>query len=133
MKEQIDMTVYEKVVADYIQALDAGDIEAILLCFADGAVVNSPFLGIMPAHEFFPKVLESSTKSDITLYDILLSAQGQPRAIGYFNYDWTLRDGSKVVFDVADVFDFDHDGRISSMIILYDTHPIREQVGNKYG
>ena len=127
------MYVHEKIVADYLQALDAGDLVAILKCFASNAVVNSPFLGMMAATDFFPKVLESSAKSTITVYDILVSVQGQPRAIGYFNYDWTLKDGSNVVFDAADVFDFDENGRISSMIILYDTHPLRGEVGDKYG
>ena len=68
-----------------------------------------------------------------TVIDILASTQGQARAIGYFRYGWTLKDGTKVYFDAADVFDFNAEDEIVKMTILYDTHPLRELVGNKYG
>jgi ketosteroid isomerase-like protein len=126
------MKSYEQTVKEYMRALDSSDLDKILANFASNAMVRSPFLGKMSAKEFFPKVLESSIDSDITVFDILTSAEGTQRAVGYFNYDWTLKDGNKVTFDCADVFEFDADGRIVEMIILYDTYPIREQVGDKF-
>lgn len=126
------MKSYEQTIKEYMRALDSSNLEEILANFASNAMVRSPFLGKMSAKEFFPKVLESSIAADITVFDILTSADRKQRAVGYFNYDWTLKDGNKVTFDCADIFEFDADGRIAEMIILYDTYPIREQVGDKF-
>lgn len=54
------------------------------------------------------------------------------RATGYFIYDWGLKDGSAARFECVDVFEFDVAGLIERMIIVYDTHPIRSTVGDKY-
>ncbi|MBT5218020.1 MAG: SnoaL-like domain-containing protein [Woeseia sp.] len=126
------MKSYEQTIKEYMRALDSSNLEEILANFASNAMVRSPFLGKISAKEFFPKVLESSIAADITVFDILTSVDRKQRAVGYFNYDWTLKDGNKVTFDCADIFEFDADGRIAEMIILYDTYPIREQVGDKF-
>ena len=126
------MKSYEQTIKEYMRALDSSNLEEILANFASNAMVRSPFLGKISAKEFFPKVLESSIAADITVFDILTSVDRKQRAVGYFNYDWTLKDGNKVTFDCADIFEFDADGRIAEMIILYDTYPIREQAGDKF-
>jgi hypothetical protein len=126
------MKSYEQTIKEYMRALDSSNLEEILANFASNAMVQSPFLGKISAKDFFPKVLESSIAADITVFDILTSVDRKQRAVGYFNYDWTLKDGNKVTFDCADIFEFDTDGRIAEMIILYDTYPIREQVGDKF-
>lgn len=127
------MSSFQGSLQKYFKALDSGDLEGVLKVFAEDATVRSPFLGDLTAREFFPKVFAASSASDITLFDVLTSIQGHPRAIGYFRYDWTLKDGTRVHFDAADVFDFNAAGEIVRMTILYDTHPLRETVGNKYG
>ena len=126
------MSRFDQALEKYFAALDSGDLQGILEVFAEDARVHSPFLGELSAREFFPKVFAASSASDITVFDVLASVRGEPRAIGYFRYDWTLADGTKVHFDAADVFDFDADGKIVKMTILYDTHPLRETVGDKY-
>jgi hypothetical protein len=125
------MGTYSQIVALYLQALHESDFTTILSLFAKDATVHSPFLGKMKPETFFKKVLDSSAKSDIKVYDILESVKGERRAAGYFHYRWTLRDGTKADFDCADVFEFDGAGKIASLIILYDTYPIRERVGDK--
>ena len=118
----------------YLSALESGDVAKIVALFEPDGWVLSPFLGQMTAREFFPKVVEASSGAKLTVHDILVSAEDQPRAVGYFLYDWWLADGSKVSFEVADVFTFNPEtGKIISMVILYDTYPIREAVGDKYG
>jgi ketosteroid isomerase-like protein len=120
-------------VHDYLAALEAGDADRVLALFAADGWVLSPMLGRMSAREFFPKVVAASSATRLTVRDVLVSAEGHPRAVGYFLYEWWLRDGSKVAFECADVFNFDPStGRIESLIILYDTHPIRGLVGDKY-
>ena len=120
-------------VQEYLKVLEAGDIAGIISLFEPDGWVHSPFLGRMMAREFFPKVVEASSGSKLTVHDILISSEDQPRAVGYFLYDWWLRDGSKVSFECADVFTFNpKTGKILSLVILYDTYPIRETVGDKY-
>ncbi len=121
-------------VQEYLVALEAGDVERVVALFEPDGLVISPFLGRMTAREFFPKVVEVSSGTKLTVHDILTSAEGQPRAVGYFLYDWWLKDGSKVSFECADVFTFNPEtGKISSLVILYDTYPIREAAGDVYG
>lgn len=126
------MNDFEGSLQSYFHALDSGDLDGVLAVFAEDARVHSPFLGDLTARDFFPKVFAASSASDITLFDVLTSVRGQRRAIGYFRYDWTLQDGTRVQFDAADVFDFNAAGEIVRMTILYDTHPLRETVGDKY-
>jgi hypothetical protein len=55
------------------------------------------------------------------------------RAVAYYLYDWRLKDGSRVAFECADVFNFDLDtGHIASIVLVYDTHLVRDAVQNKY-
>jgi hypothetical protein len=55
------------------------------------------------------------------------------RAVAYYLYDWSLKDGSRVSFDCADVFNFDmNTGRIASVVLVYDTHLVRGVVDKKY-
>lgn len=126
------MTPYKDTVQAYFKALHNNDLETITALFAPDGMVSSPFLGELRAAEFFPKVFGASSATTITVFDILVSADGQPRAAGYFNYDWTLTNGTIIQFDAADVFDFAADGKIAKMTILYDTYPIRDTVGDKY-
>ena len=120
-------------IARYLALLEAGDVGGMTALFSDQAQVFSPFLGWMSPQPFFTQVVGASGQSRIETLDILVSAQGAPRAIGYFIYHWQLKDGSVVHFNCADVFDFDAQGRIARMTIVYDTHPVRAEVGNKYG
>jgi hypothetical protein len=120
-------------VRNYLSALEAGDAEKAASLFVADGWVQSPFLGRLPVREFVRKVTSSSTSSTLTVHDVLVSAEGHLRAVGYYLYDWTLKDGSKVSFDCADIFNFDADtGRIASIVLVYDTHPVRGVVAQKY-
>ena len=81
---------------------------------------------------FFAKVDAASGESKITSIDICVSTMGAQRATGYLIHDWGLKDGMAVRFACVDVFEFDDNGLIERMIIVYDTHPIRSTVGDKY-
>lgn len=90
----------------------------------------------MKARDFFPRLAQASRQSVITLIDLFASVQpvdATVRVAAYFRYDWTLSDGRLVDFPCVDVFGFRTDSdRIDSMHIVYDTHPLREGVGDKY-
>ena len=129
----MNTTAFADTVARYLALLEAGDVNGMAALFSDRGKVFSPFLGWMAPQPFFTQVVGASGQSRIETLDILASARGAPRAIGYFIYHWQLKDGSMVHFNCADVFDFDAQGRIDCMTIVYDTHPVRAEVGNKYG
>ena len=125
-------SLYTKQVRTYLRELERGDVGAICALFTPDARIFSPFLGWMHAEPFFSKVAAASGESKITPIDICVSTTGARRATGYFIYDWALKDGSVARFECVDVFEFDVAGLIERMIIVYDTHPIRSTVGDKY-
>jgi hypothetical protein len=123
----------QKAVRKYLSALEAGDVEKAASLFVPEGWVQSPFLGRLPVRDFVAKVARSSSGAKLTVYDVLVSAEGHLRAVAYYLYDWSLKDGSNVAFDCADVFNFDpNSGRIESIVLVYDTHPVRDVVENKY-
>ena len=117
----------------YMHALDGGDYDTIVGLFAPDNAVTSPFLGTMPAADFFGQLARASANNDITPIDIFVSESGADHAVAYFQYDWTMADGSVVVFKVMDLFRFEPGGaRFASLDIIYDTHPVRAEHGDKY-
>jgi ketosteroid isomerase-like protein len=123
----------QQAVRKYLLALEAGDAEKAAALFVPQGWVQSPFLGRLPVREFVHEVTSSSKGSKLTVHDVLVSAEGQLRAVAYYRYDWTLKDGSHVAFDCADVFNFDRDtGKIESIVLVYDTDPVRDVVQHKY-
>ena len=123
----------QQAVRKYLQALEAGDADGAASLFVADGWVQSPFLGRLPVRDFVEKVASASGNSRLTVYDVLVSAEGHLRAVAYYLYDWSLKDGSRVSFDCADVFNFDLDtGRIESVVLVYDTHLVRGVVDKKY-
>ena len=123
----------QKIVRKYLTALEAGDAGKAAALFIPDGSVESPFLGKLPVREFFAKVAGASSGAKLTVYDVLVSAEGHLRAVAYYRYDWSLKDGSRVAFDCSDIFNFDMDtGHITSIVLVYDTHPVRGVVQNKY-
>ena len=123
----------QQAVRKYLKALEAGDAERAASLFVPDGWVQSPFLGRLPVRDFVEKVASASGASTLTVHDVLVSAEGHLRAVAYYLYDWSLKDGSRVSFDCADVFNFDPaTGRIASVVLVYDTHLVRGVVENKY-
>ena len=123
----------QQAVRKYLAALEAGDPERAAALFVPQGWVQSPFLGKLPVREYVAKVAGASRGSKLTVHDVLVSAEGHLRAVAYYLYDWTLRDGSHVAFDCADVFNFDREtGKIESIVLVYDTQPVRGVVQHKY-
>ncbi len=120
----------------YLVALNDSDTAGLVATFEPDGMVVSPFLGTMAARDFFPKLKQASSRSVITPIDLFASVEAATngtRVAAYFRYDWTLKDGKVVTFTCVDVFDFAPGSeRIAKMTIVYDTHPLREEVGDKY-
>jgi predicted SnoaL-like aldol condensation-catalyzing enzyme len=117
----------------YLSALEAGDAERAAALFVPNGWVQSPFLGRVSVRDYVKKVASASSRAKLTVYDVLVSAEGHLRAVAYYQYDWSLKDGSSVTFDCADIFNFDPDsGHIESIVLVYDTDPVRAVVEDKY-
>lgn len=120
-------------VRKYLSALEAGDAEQAAALFVSDGWIQSPFLGRVSVRDYVNKVAGASSRAKLTVHDILVSAEGHLRAVAYYRYDWSLRDGSNVAFDCADIFNFDPaSGHLASVVLLYDTEPVRAAVENKY-
>ena len=115
----------------YFDLLSASDIPGIVALFEEDAQIQSPFLGRVLASAFFEKLGSASKASKLTVFDVLLGENGDSAA-AHFEYDWTLKSGDNFVFQGVDYFRFGKTGLFSSMSIFYDTHPVREDVGDKY-
>src|SRR4051812_23377338 len=127
------MHPYAHVLQTYMDALGRSDYATVKGLFAPDGKVLSPFLGEMPAGPFFDRLAQASSMNVITPIDIFLSAAGKMHATAYFQYDWTVRDGTLITFKVMDLFAFELDSdRVTYLDIVYDTHPIRATAGNKY-
>lgn len=116
----------------YLARLEKADVAGLAALFAEDAQVHSPFLGTMPPRPFFERLAAATRRSTLRAPEVFVSAEGSRRAIASFTYDWELLDRQVVHFRCTDVFEFDDEGRITRLTIVYDTAPIRDQVGDKY-
>jgi hypothetical protein len=127
------MHPYARVLQTYMEALGRSDYGTVKSLFAPGGRVNSPFLGETFADPFFDRLAEASARNDITPIEIFLSGSDKNHAIAYFQYDWTVRDGTLITFKVMDLFTFEPTSdKVTYLDLIYDTHPIRASAGNKY-
>jgi hypothetical protein len=129
-----DQHAYTGAVHRYIDALGNGHAPTLTSLFMPDGEVSSPLVGRLPAGRFFDQLGEMTTVSQLTLVDILLSANHPRRVAAYFRYRWTLRTGPVVDFDCCDLFEFAppaETGRplIQLMTIVYDTAPVRALMG----
>lgn len=132
-EEPRPMHPYVSLLNTYMRALGESDYATVKRLFAPGGKVLSPFLGEMLAGPFFDRLAGASTKNVITPIDVFLSATDKHLATAYFQYDWTVRDGTLITFKVMDLFTFDPaSGQVAYLDLIYDTHPIRTSAGNKY-
>jgi len=127
------MHPYVDILQTYMTALGRSDYVTVKSLFAPGGKVLSPFLGEMTFGPFFDRLAAASARNVITPIDIFLSATGKNRATAYFQYDWTVRDGTCITFKVMDLFTFEPGtDKVTGLDLIYDTHPIRLSAGNKY-
>ena len=113
-------------VHDYLAALEAGDVQRILTLFTADAVVHSPLYGEMPASEFYPALFADTAESKLTLKTVLHGDRDDsPTVAFWFDFDWTLADGSPAPFSVVDIAKLNREGLIYELHIIYDTAAIR--------
>ena len=130
---EASMHPYIGILQTYMTALDQGDYAAVKTLFAPDGKVKSPLLGEMAAEPFFDRLAGATAKNVITPIDIFLSSSEKHQAVAYFQYDWTVRDGTIITFKVMDLFTFAKaSNKVTYLDLIYDTHPIRITAGNKF-
>jgi len=115
----------DDLVAAYLSALGDADIDAMLRLFAPGATVDSPLYGERLTPDFYRELFADTAASVLSLRTTLTSGDGTTIAF-WFDFDWTLADGTPAPFSVVDVAELDENGRITRLTIVYDTHPLRD-------
>ena len=116
-----------QLVDEYLAAMEAADAARILALFTPHATVNSPLYGVVPAREFYPRLFGDTAQSRLRLRSVMAgeTTENRPTLAFWFDFDWTLSDGTNAPFTVVDVAELDPDGRILRLHILYDTAPLR--------
>jgi hypothetical protein len=117
----------DPIVAAYLAAVEAGDVDAMLALFAEGAIVHSPLYGTLPATEFYPALFADTSSATLTLLGTMrgTSVEGRPLLSFLFHFDWRLPNGTSAPFDVVDIAELDDHGLISNIRIVYDTVDVR--------
>ena len=110
-------------VEEYLSALEDRDLARLLALFADGAIVHSPLYGTLPAADFYPRLFADTRDATLALRSVLRSADGL--VAFWFDFDWTLADGTPAPFSVVDIAELDGEGRVRALHIVYDTFRVR--------
>lgn len=108
---------------DYLAALESGDPRRVLELFAPDAIVHSPLYGDLLALDFYPRLFADTGDSKLTLRTVF---HAEKSIAFWFDFDWTLSNGTPAPFRVVDIAEVDDDGRISELHIVYDTANVRE-------
>lgn len=123
----------------YLDALNKGNLEKVLLLFDPNAVVVSPLYGEKPATIFYKDLFGDTNRSETNLLNIFDSISGNASVALHFHYIWTLKSGKTVEFECVDVFEMTPNRKkFNKLKIIYDTAPIRadfdeSQASNRRG
>ncbi|MCF0074293.1 hypothetical protein LZD49_27665 [Dyadobacter sp. CY261] len=116
-----------EVARKYIEYLSNGAVEQIVGLFAENGTVSSPIYGDKLAKHFFKELTDDTANSRLTLKRIFEDADSNSLAL-YFEYEWTVKSGKIVVFDVVDILDFNNETKIEKLKIIYDTYVARRLI-----
>lgn len=113
----------ENLITEYLEALNHSDIKTIMKLFEDDAIVYSPLYNEMSAQSFYQDLFQDTTESQTKLIDIFYGTKNLIAC--YFQYDWTLKDGTLYTFYCVDVFEISCNNKFQKLRIIYDTAGIR--------
>ena len=105
----------QQVVDDYLAAINAGDMAAVMALYADDAAVEDP-VGTEPKRgddilQFYTNAFSGGAKVDLT-GPVRLSAKA---AAFPFRAEISRIDGPTIIVDVIDIFEFDSAGKVARM------------------
>ncbi len=105
----------QQVVEDYLAAINAGDMAAVMTLYADDAAVEDP-VGTEPKRgdailQFYTNAFAGGAKVELT-GPVRLSAK---TAAFPFRAEITRIDGPTIIVEVIDIFEFDSTGKVARM------------------
>ncbi|MEM7102039.1 MAG: nuclear transport factor 2 family protein [Bacteroidota bacterium] len=115
----------ENTIQSYLEGLQSGDLETTLALFSENAIIHSPLYGEVLAGNFYKDLFGDTNQSEITLHGVYIG-QNPMTASCHFEYRWTLANGEKTTFECIDLFEFDENGKIKMLKIIYDTFQTRK-------
>lgn len=115
-----------QIIRNYLQTLANSDYTSLMNLFDQDALVHSPLYGEITAKKFYKELFEDTSESTITLLNIL-QGENSKVAAGHFRYDWTLADGTPTSFECVDIFEFNDEGKIKELRIIYDSASTRTE------
>lgn len=117
----------EELCRSYLDALNEGNLDAVLDLFTKDAQIVSPLYGESSAKVFYKALFDDTNQSDTTLLNIFDNSKTGSSIGLHFKYLWTLASGKKVSFECVDVIEIDQEKqKFSKLTIVYDTAPLRE-------
>ncbi|MFA5953259.1 MAG: nuclear transport factor 2 family protein [Candidatus Pacearchaeota archaeon] len=116
------------IIKKYFKFLESGDYKNMITLFSKNAIIFSPLYGKVSATKFYKDLFNDTNKSKIKLINIFSNKSSH--LIGYFKYNWTLKNKSFISFYGTDIFSFNKNGKIKEVRIIYDTSPIKESFNN---
>jgi ketosteroid isomerase-like protein len=95
------------VIADYLRAMQAGDMASVLACFSESARVVSPTYGEMPVRPFYERLFADTVRVSIDLRQVYAALDDADRFIAHFGYVWERRGGPVAAIALVDLFVFE--------------------------
>ena len=119
-----------RIVRKYMEWLEKGDMQNIVALFSENGTVDSPLYGVKKASEFY-KILSADTADSKLKLNGIFEEKTTGRIALYFNYNWILKNNKSVNFDVVDIIEFNENGKIESLKIIYDPTQSRKLFGER--
>ncbi len=114
----------------YLQAIESGDLPAMLNLFAEDATATSPISGMQPARDFYTNVMKITGDRSTLHKNTFADTSGAPQMAVHFNYTRTIRNGHPETIECVDLFELTEDQtRFQSVRIIYDTAPVLVDFG----
>ncbi len=114
----------------YLQAIESGDLPAMLNLFAEDATATSPISGKQPARDFYTNVMNITSDRSTLHKNTFTDTSGAPQMAVHFNYTRTIRNGHPETIECVDLFELTEDQtRFQSVRIIYDTAPVLVDFG----
>lgn len=120
------MTPYSDILQSYCLALLANDYQTMISLFSKNAKVFSFFAGKKSAPEFFQNLFKTSRRTKVELKNIFIEFENKPIVAAYICLESVWNEKAVLKFECVDIFEFDHENKITTLRIILDTYPLRK-------
>jgi hypothetical protein len=119
------MSYKKQIALQYLHLLEQGNISGLIELFDKDGLVDSPIYGVNKADKFYIQLFDVTSSSNLEFLENFESPDSNTFAL-HFNYNWTLKNGKKIAFEVVDIIELNDSNKIQRLKIIYDTAKVRE-------